>query len=113
LETDRSYIDGFINLSVHYDIPYDILPEKARVLNFVTNLISNLRQLVQLKESKTIQDAILAAQLCADSAAPSYRIAALPANPRANINFADRPSIVDSVRHTTIHFGNVEQPTIL
>jgi len=59
--------------------------KKARVLNFVTNLKSNLRQLVHLKEPKSIQDAILAAQLCADAAAPSYRIAALPANPRANI----------------------------
>ena len=80
----RSYIDGFINLSAH--IPYYILPEKARVLNFITNLKPNLRQLVQIKEPKTIQDAILAAQLCADAASPSYRIAALPANPRVSSN---------------------------
>jgi len=105
----RTYIDGFINLSAH--IPYAILPEKARVLNFITTLKSNLRQLVQLKEPKTIQDTILAAQLCADAAAPSYRIAALPENLRANINFDGRPPVVDSARHTPIHFGNVEQPS--
>jgi len=103
----RSYIDGFINLSAH--IPYDILPEKARVLNFVTNLKSNLRQLVQLKEPKTIQDAILAAQLCADAATPSYRIPALPANPRVSSNFDGRTSVIDRTRHTPIHVDKIEQ----